>query len=121
MWPSIRRLRDWAMDNLRLSRGGSRSQAIHHRYERAGLVIAGQPIPWNAEAVLVEALIRLAPGSTARKNDFRLRLAGMEPVAAEAFRRVEGQDHHRLHYRLAPPGRAVTADLLFRDRVLGSV
>src|SRR5436190_2547720 len=121
MWPSIRRLRDWAMDNLRLSRGRSRSQAIHYRYKRAGLVVAEQPVPWNAEAVVVEALLRLAPRSTARKTDFRLRLAGMEPVPAEAFRRVEGEENHRVHFRLAPPGRETSADLLFRDRVLGSV
>ena len=32
---------------------------MHYSYEKAGLTLHDQPIPWNAEAVLVEALLRL--------------------------------------------------------------
>ena len=57
----IKRWLDWAMRDLwpmyRL--GPSRPEALHYSYEKAGLMVLDQPIPWNAEAVYVEALMRL--------------------------------------------------------------
>ena len=53
-------------------------QALHFSYEKAGLVVADQPIPWNAEAVVVEASLRLPSSSGRRKNDFSLRVSGQE-------------------------------------------
>ena len=68
MWPSIKRWRDWAMDNLwPLYRIGPQPQALHYSYEKAGLVLHDQPIPWNAEAVLVEAQLRLPTAAGRRK------------------------------------------------------
>ena len=55
MWPWIKRWRDWAMHDLwPLYRIGPQPQALHYSYEKAGLTLHDQPIPWNAEAVLVE-------------------------------------------------------------------
>jgi hypothetical protein len=103
-----------------LNRGRAQPQALHHSYEKAGLTLADQPIPWNAEAVLVEALLRLPP-SGGRKVDFVIRIPGKEPIPAEALRRLDGPDRHRATFRLAPPGTAVTAEVLFRNRVLGQL
>ena len=67
MWPWIKRWRDWAMNDLwSMHRLGPQPQALHYSYEKAGLTIPGQPIPWNAEAVVVEANLRLR--STAPRN-----------------------------------------------------
>src|SRR2546428_12699304 len=92
MWPSIKRWRDWAMHDLwPLSRlGGPQSQALAYSFEKAGLTLINQPIPWNAEAVVVEAQLRLSAAGR-RKNDFALRLPGRESVAADAPRRVQGR------------------------------
>ena len=55
MWPWIKRWRDWAMNDLwPLHRIGPKPHAMHHSYEKAGVIVDDQPIPWNAEAVLVE-------------------------------------------------------------------
>src|SRR5256885_14898330 len=56
MWPWIKRWRDWAMhDFWPMNRHGPQPQALHYSYEKAGLSLHDQPIPWNAEAVVVEA------------------------------------------------------------------
>ena len=56
MWPWIKRWRDWAMHDLwPMHRIGIPPQALHFGYEKAGLTLYDQPIPWNAEAVVVEA------------------------------------------------------------------
>ncbi len=121
MWPWIKRWRDWAMhDFWPLYRIGPQSQALHASYEKAGLVVHDQPIPWNAEAVLVEALLRLPASSGRRKGDFQLRIPGQDLHPAEQLRRLEGcEDRYRLSFRVPPPGGAATAELLFRDHVLG--
>lgn len=122
MWPWIKRWRDWAMTELwPLSRIGMTSQALHFSYEKAGLVLHDQPIPWNAEAVLLEALLRLPPSISRRKADFRLRLPGQEPYAVEQLRRQEDEERYRISFRIPPPGATVTAELLYRERVLGKV
>jgi hypothetical protein len=120
MWPWIKRWRDWAMNDLwRTPRGGFAPQALHHSYEKAGLTLDDQPIPWNAEAVVVEALLRPAAGR--RKADFSLRLAEREPVAAESLRRDESEDVCRLFFRLPTPAQTTTAELHYRGHPLGKL
>jgi hypothetical protein len=122
MWPWIRRWRDWAMHDLwPLYRISPQPQALHYSYEKAGLTLHDQPIPWNAEAVLVEALLRLPPGAGRRKADFTLRLPGQEPAAAEQLRRQEGDDRYRIGFRLPPPGATAAAEVLYRGHVLGQL
>ena len=90
MWPWIKRWRDWAMSDLwPMHRLGPQPQALHYSYEKAGLTVHDQPIPWNAEAVLVEALFKL-PTAARRKSDFQLRLPGSVVFPAENLRREEG-------------------------------
>src|SRR5262249_15869851 len=122
MWPSIKRWRDWAMDNLwPLYRIGPQPQALHYSYEKAGLVLHDQPIPWNAEAVLVEARLRLPVAAGRRKADFQLRLPGQEPFPAEQLRRLENEDYYRISFRLPPPALTVVAEVLYRDHVLSQL
>jgi hypothetical protein len=121
MWPWIKRWRDWLMnDLLPLYRLGAQPQALHYSYEKAGLVVNDQPIPWNAEAVLVEATLRL-PTAARRKNDFLLRVPFHEPFVAEHLRRLESEDRYSIQFRIPPPGAPASAELLFREHVLGQL
>jgi hypothetical protein len=122
MWPWIKRWRDWAMHDLwPLYRLGPQPQTLRYSYEKAGLTLNDQPIPWNAEAVVVEALVRLSSASARRKADFRLRLAGQEALAPENLRRQENGDHHRLVFRLPTPPNSTSAELLWRNHVMGQL
>src|SRR5439155_3111531 len=121
MWPWIKRWRDWAMHDLwPLSRIGPQSQALSYCFEKAGLTLHNQPIPWNAEAVLVEAQLRLRD-SARRKADFELLLAGQGPLPPDGLRRDEADDRHRLFFRFPPPPRTTTAELLWRGQSIGQL
>jgi hypothetical protein len=122
MLPWIKRWRDWAMHDLwPMQRVGLPPQALHYGYEKAGLTLPDQPIPWSAEAVVVEAAVRLAASTPRRKADFQLRLPGQEPLQAESLRRQEGEEVHRVLFRLPVPTAPVTAELLWRNHALGQV
>src|SRR4051794_11249680 len=120
MWHSMKRWRDWAMSELRpLIRPGPQSQALHVAYEKAGLTLHDAAVAWNADAVVVEASLRLPPPAR-RKSDFQLRLPEGDPVVPESLR-AEDADRHRLFFRLPPPARGVTAALFWKDHLLGQV
>jgi len=120
MWHWIRHWRDWVInERLPLSRMRSQAQPMHCSYEKAGLTLHQMPIPWNAEAVLVEAMLRL-PAQTRRKIDFTLRIAGQPIIPAESLRRFEGgDDRHRIFFRLPTPSSTVVAQLMWKEHVLG--
>src|SRR5688572_19467265 len=121
MWPWLKRWRDWAMSELWPTyRTRPQPQALHFAYEKAGLLVPNQPVPWSAETVVVEASLRLPLATGRRKADFRLRVPGAEPCAVSDFRREDGE-LHRLTFRIPPPGVSTEAELLFRDRALGRV
>jgi hypothetical protein len=122
MLPWIKRWRDWAMHDLwPMHRIGIPPQALHFGYEKAGLTLYDQPIPWNAEAVVVEASVRLAASLPRRKADFLLRMPGQEPLPAENLRRQENEDLHRVVFRLTPPPASTSAEIVWRNHVLGQV
>jgi hypothetical protein len=104
-----------------LYRIGAQPQALHYSYEKAGLTLTNQPVPWNAEAVVVEAQVRLPSSGGRRKADFQLRLPDQEPLAAEQLRRQDGEDRFRLTFRLPPPAATFTAELRYRDHSLGQL
>ena len=55
MWPWIRHWRDWARTDLwPLSRPGVQGQAMHHSYEKGGLVIDDQPIRVGCHRIINE-------------------------------------------------------------------
>lgn len=124
MWPSIKRLRDWAMrDFWPLHRTGPQPQALHFSYEKAGLTLDGQPVPWNAEAVVVEALVRLQASTGRRKADFLLHLPEKKAsYPPEQMRREDADDRWRLFFRLPVPGHTTAAELVWRgQRSLGQI
>jgi hypothetical protein len=121
MWPWIKRWRDWAMHDLwHLYRTGPQSQALAYSFEKAGLTLCNQPVPWNAEAVLVEAQL-VAKELARRKSDYGLRLAGHEPVAADSLRRDESEGRYRLFFRFPPPHSTTTAELLWKGHTLAQL
>jgi hypothetical protein len=92
---------------------------MHFSFEKAGLTLDSPPIPWNAEAVLVEATVNLrGPG---HKGDFQLNL--VEPgltVPVESLRQEEADGVARLFFRFPVPPRSTAVELRWRGgRVLG--
>lgn len=120
MWPSIKRWRDWLMNDVLPVTRLTSQQALHFSYEKAGLKLDNQPIAWSAEAVLVEAMVRL-PASGSSRVDFKLLLPGHDPIAPESMRRDESSGLHRLFFRLPTPKETVTAELHWRDQHRGQI
>src|SRR5258708_13424535 len=122
MLHSLKRWRDWAMAELRpLTRGGPQPQALHFRYEKAGLTFTDPVIPWNADAVLVEvSLSRLQPAQR-RKSDFQLHLAEIGAIAPENLRPDDGGDLYRLFFRFPTPARSTAVRLCWKDQPLGQL
>src|SRR4051812_42293294 len=115
MLPWIRRLSDWLMPKTLAAEMARHTAAgPQYSYEKAGLTLRDQPIPWNAEAVIVEAVLRLPP-SARRKADFILRLPGRDPVPAENLRQIENEERWRVTFRLPTPPASTTAELLWRE------
>ncbi len=121
MWRWMRRWRDWAMDDFwptRQLRAGSRT--IHIHAEKAGLTLTDGPIPWNAEAVLVETLLRL-PSTARQKADFQLHLPDGTVIPAESLRPIGDSHYYRLYFRMPTPTATVVAQLRWRHRALAPV
>lgn len=122
MWPWIKRWRDWAMHNLwPLPRIGPQPQALHYSFEKAGLTLHDQPIPWNAEIVRVEALVQLHASGSRRKADFFLHLDGQSPIPADSLRHADGDNFSRLIFRFPPPAQSTHAELFWNNRRLGQI
>jgi hypothetical protein len=123
MMPWIKLWHDWAMPDLwPLNRIGPQPQALHYRYEKAGLILDNQSIPWNAEAVLVEGRVCLKGNQNPKRSDFVLRLGKDGPTfSAESMRKDEEDGYHRLCFRLKVPPQTTTAELLWRTRSLGQM
>ena len=122
MWHSIRRWLGWAMnDLLPAARSRPTGQAVHLRYEKAGLVLYDAPVPWNADAAVVEVLLRLPPAAR-HKADFLLRVPGRDPVPPESLRKDETDDRrYRLVFRFPVPPFSTPAELLWRHHLLATV
>jgi hypothetical protein len=123
MMPWIKLWRDWAMpDFWPLNRISPQPQVLHYRYEKAGLILDNQPIPWNAEAVLVEGRVYLKDKQRPQKPDFLLRLGKDGAIfSPESLRRDEDDGYYRLLFRLQAPTVTTTAELLWRTRSLGQM
>lgn len=122
MPPSMRRWLGSAMTELLApSRPRPTDQPVHLRYEKAGLTLPGPPVPWCADAVVVEVIAQLPPAARVR-TDFTLRLPGQPAVPAEAVRKeADAGSRHRVLFRLPPPPATATAEVLWKHRLLTTV
>lgn len=121
MWRWIRHWRDWAMSEIVTPRRlAGQPQALYFRFEKGGLTLDNQPVPWSAEAVVVEALLRL-PTTARRRGDFTLRVPGFDPIPAEVLKADDVGQRHRLYFRFPVPKASGTAELMWRMHVLGRV
>jgi hypothetical protein len=121
MWHSIRRWRDWAMHELGAgTRSGAGLTALRYGYEKAGLFVRDQPIPWNADVVFVEAELRLPAGGPPRKSDFQLHILGRAPVLPESFQQEHTTETQSLRFHFSPPGQTSVAELGYRNHLLAS-
>jgi hypothetical protein len=122
MRPWMKPWRDWAMPDLfSMHRAGRELKAVRYGYEKAGLTIFDQPIPWNAEAVLVEAAMRLPINVPRNKQDFKLRLPGLPSVTPESLQRQEKEDGVLCAFRLPVAPQSILADLQWRNYRLGQI
>lgn len=119
MWHWVKRWRDWLMnDQIPLYRLRSQSQGLHVSYEKAGLTLHHSAIPWNAECLVVESLLKL-PATGRRKNDFTMRLGDAAAVPPESLRRSDIDGQYRLFFRFPTPSASTEVRLYWRDHELG--
>ena len=107
----------WARDNL-LRRSHPRPLSAAVGYERAGTARWESPVPWTADAAVVDVLLSL-PVSARRKTDFAFRLP-FATFPADAIR-PDIDDRHRVTFRFPVPLDTVRGDLLWKGRVLASI
>lgn len=98
---------------------GPHLQSLAYRFEKAGLTLDLQPIPWNAEAVLVEAVLLKPRHFEAHANDFSLTRVG----CSQSFAPVEfnGRGGLRMTFRLPVPTQRTTVELTWNSRSLGQM
>ena len=121
MWRWIRHWRDWAMNEIVTPRRlASQPQSLYFRCEKGGLTLENQPVPWSAEAVIVEALLRSAAGRPQTRR-LHLRVPGFEPIPADILKTDEVGQRHRLYFRFPVPKATGTAELMWKEPSLGRV
>ncbi|MBM4068363.1 MAG: hypothetical protein FJ271_05395 [Planctomycetes bacterium] len=125
MWPSIKHWLDWATRAMHelwpTPRIGPQPQAMHFRCEKAGLLLDNQAIPWNAETVIVEALVRQPPGTSRQKKDFTLSIKGGQVHQVDGLQAEPQGQRTRLTFRIPVPPRSTTAEVLWKTRSLGQM
>jgi hypothetical protein len=90
---------------------------MHLSYEKSGLTIDQPPIPWNAEAVLVEVAVR---AQACRKDDFVLRLNGAS-FAPDALRKESPGEPARVFFRIPVPQEDTVAELHWQGNRLSAI
>jgi hypothetical protein len=103
----------------------SAARALHYSFEKGGLVLHDQPIPWSAEAVLVEANLHLPTVAMRDTADFQLLIPHQEPVRPDSIRPQSsaspGENRYAVVFRLPTPAHTLTVTLLWRNRELGRI
>jgi hypothetical protein len=120
MWRWAKRWIDWLRNDLvplvRLRRGGF---AVHVRYDAAGGPHAELPVPWSADLVVVEVLLRL-PHAARRKADFAIRFSGLAPISAESVR-PDTHDRYRVTFRFPVPHLSVVGEVQWKQQPVAPV
>jgi hypothetical protein len=90
-----------------------------HSYEKAGLRVSDEAIPWNADTVLVEALVGWS-GNPLSRIDFELRIPDEVPLTATSLEERGGGLYHVL-FRPATSRGTRAGMLYWRCRPLAKV
>jgi len=120
MWRWAKRWIDWVRDDLfPLVRTRRTGFTVRVAYESAGQLYTEQPVPWAADAVVVEVVLRL-PLAARRKIDFSLQFPGGRPVAAESIR-PDTADRHRITFRFPVPSLGTVGELLWKLQPIATI
>jgi hypothetical protein len=107
----------WPLQRL----GGPEVRSIQFGYEKAGLVVHNEPVPWNAEAVFVEASVVFPPKTVWRKSDFQLRLQGRPPFIPISIQPGDEEQDVKILFRFVPPQCETSAKLYAHTSLFGQV
>ena len=92
---------------------------VHVRYEKAGLILDALPVPWNADAVIVEANVKLPRSGAPAKQDFALKLGDGPRAPAELL--ASDRSPLRVLFRVPTPSATARAEVFWREHSLGRV
>jgi hypothetical protein len=100
----------------------SSNSGLHVRYEKAGLILDSLPIPWNADAVIIEANVRLPANVPRTKEEFTLQFSSGAPTAwAEILMQPTKHAPMRVFFRIPVPLLSCTTHCYWREHLLGQV
>jgi hypothetical protein len=97
-------------------------ESLAYRFEKAGLALDGLPIPWNADAVLVEASVLRPRHVPLQTSDFALRDTQSDQTYVPAETRgLVGHGPVSFIFRLPTPTQRTTVELFWQTRSLGQM
>lgn len=114
---SLKKRLSWVARRLR----GPSVRTLRFGYEKAGLQVAGEPVPWNAETVWVEATVQVPAGRVWGKEDFHLHVPDHPPLIPTLVAAADAKQSVRVVFRMPPPGRAVSVGLYAKGGLLDEV
>lgn len=109
-------------DGYPLFRSGPQVQGLRYRFEKAGILVEEQPIPWSADAVLIDSLVLLPSAFASRTSaDFPFLVDGAAtPYLPESIQ-PQPRGGLKLQYRLPVPRQTTMGELFYRHRSLGQL
>jgi hypothetical protein len=124
MWLAVKQFSTWALRKLYVLcpwLDGPRVRRIEVGYEKAGLAIHGEPIPWNADAVIIDVFVWFPVVRSGAKSDFFLDVPGDPPLLPLSQLPVEGEETTRIQFRMPVPHRTLRISLFWRSSLLGQL
>jgi hypothetical protein len=122
MWHWLNREGNWVTRQLgRMRRlvGRPRLHSVEFGYEKAGVTVRNEAIPWNADTVLVEAALKGPPGAAWPREQFYLKAVGGPVLTATALDPLGPDGCVHVHFRLAPQRKPTCVVLYWRSLALG--
>jgi hypothetical protein len=108
--------RDWAKPKFwPASPGAPRAQTCCFYYEKCGLQIRDEPIPWCAESVIVEVAVKLPAGVPRRRTDFRLEFHDRQTTGPDQFFRADASEEHIVSFRFPVLERSGSVGIAWRN------